>query len=91
MPGCYDAAVDRHAILAFVGRDWSQVAEAKAAFWRGRKPGRSASEILAAADDLRRHAQAMKPGWPTEDERRADLAVHERVAEALRAASHRPR
>lgn len=90
-PGWYDAAVDRHAILEFARRDWSQVADAKAAFWRSRKSGRSPAEILASGDDLRRHAQAMKPGWPTEADRLADLAVHQRVAEALRAVHDGPR
>ncbi len=83
--------MDRTAILEFVRRDWALVAEAKSTFWRNRKSGRSAAEILAMGDQLRRHAQAVRPDWPTEAERVADLEVHARVAEALHAVGRRPR
>ena len=90
-PGWYDGAVDPDNIRAFAGRDWAQVAEAKAAFWRDRKQELTAAEMLALGDQLRRHAQAVRPDWPSEDERAEDLAVHHRVAEALRAVVIRPR
>jgi hypothetical protein len=83
--------VDRDDILAFARREWSLVAEAKTEFWLTRKQGLSAAEILAIGDDLRRHAQAVRPDWPNEAERYADLAVHLRVTEALRAVSSRSR
>jgi hypothetical protein len=77
--------VDRDDILAFARRDWAQVAEAKTEFWRDQKQGLTAAEMLALGDELRRHAQAVRPDWPSERERDEDLAVHYRVAEALRA------
>lgn len=89
--GWYDGAVDRDDILAFARRDWSQVAAAKAGFWRDQKRELSALEMLALGDELRLHAQRVRPDWPTEADRAADLAVHHRVAEALRAVVIRPR
>jgi hypothetical protein len=83
--------MDREAILAFVRRDWAMVAESKTRYWLDRKRGLSAADILAIGDQLRRHALAVRADWPTEADRAADLAVHERVAEALRAVSSRPR
>lgn len=89
--GWYDSAVERDTILAFARRDWARVADAKDAFWLERKRSRPAEEILAVGDQLRLHARTMRPDWPTEAERAADLAVHRRVAEALHAAGRRTR
>jgi hypothetical protein len=83
--------VNRDDIRQFAQRDWSRIAAAKDAFWRGRKRGRPAAEILAAGEALRRHARAVRPDWPTVSDRAADLAAHHRVAEALRAVHRRPR
>jgi hypothetical protein len=84
--------MDRGDVRAFVDRDWAAIEEQKARFWSDRKHGMTAVEALAVGDALRRHAQSVKPDWPDDAERRADLAVHARVAEALRAVSlHRPR
>lgn len=81
----YDPGVDRNTIRAFVERDWSRIEEAKAAFWKGKKPGMSAAELLAIGDELRRYAQRVRPDWPTVQDRAEDLAVHLRVSDALRA------
>ena len=83
--------MDRDAILAFARRDWSQIAEAKTGHWRDRKRELSVTEMLAVGDQLRRHAQAVRPDWPFAHDRAEDLAVHHRVAEALRAVAIRPR
>jgi hypothetical protein len=91
LSGWYDGAVDRDAILAFARRDWSLVAEAKTEFWREQKRDLSAAELLAIGERLRRHAQTVRPEWPSASERAEDLAVHHRVAEALRAVAIRPR
>ena len=72
-------------IRAFVGRDWSAVAESKAAFWAERKQTMSAGEALAVAEALRLHVRALRPEWPDGRSREEDLAGHARVAEALRA------
>ena len=83
--------MDRDDILAFARRDWAMVAESKTRYWLARKRTLSAAELLAVGDGLRRHALAVRPDWPTDAERAADLATHERVTEALRAVSSRPR
>jgi hypothetical protein len=83
--------VDRDDILAFARRDWSQLAEAKTGFWREQKRNRSPAELLAIGDQLRRHVQSVRPEWPSDGERADDLAVHLRVAEALRAVVIGPR
>jgi hypothetical protein len=83
--------VERSDILAYVHRDWQRLADAKMAFWLDRKHDLGPDDILAIGDQLRQHARAVRPDWPSEAERAADLAVHLRVTEALRAVSSRPR
>ena len=72
-------------LRAFAARDWARLAQSKRASWRARKQHRSAAELLAAADVLRRHARMIRPDWPSPRDRDADIATHRRVAEALRA------
>lgn len=83
--------MNRRDILAFAHRDWALVAEAKAEFWKERKRHLSPGDVLAVGDQLRRHAQAVRPDWPGEADRAADLDIHLRVTEALRAVSTRLR
>lgn len=79
--------MDADDIRAFARRDWNAIAESKAGFWAERKPAMTPDEALAVAEGLRRHARALRPDWPDIRERDDDLAVHARVAEALRAVS----
>lgn len=83
--------MDPDLIRAFVRRDWTQAALAKTAHWIAQKAGRSPTEILNDADALRRHAMTVRPEWPSDEDRAADLAAHRRVSEALRAVIVRPR
>lgn len=76
----------REDVVAFARRDWAALEEGKAAFWAERKASLSAAQVLALGNELRRHAQSLKPDWPDAAERAEDLAVHRRVSEALRAA-----
>jgi hypothetical protein len=78
-------SMKRDDIRAFAGRDWAAIADPKAAFWAERKRSMTAAEALATAEMLRQHALLVKPGWPDADERAADLALHVRISEALRA------
>lgn len=77
----------RQDIVAFARRDWAAVADAKSAYWAERKRAMAADQALAVGEQLRQHARSVKPGWPDADERAADLSVHVRVSEALRAVS----
>lgn len=83
--------MDRDSLRQFVRRDWPAVAASKARFWRALKARRSAAEVFAVADQLRTHAQQLRPGWPTRQHRLDDLLIHQRVGEALRAVVCRPR
>lgn len=72
-------------------REGCALADAKAEHWLSLKLGMTPTEILTLGDDLRRHARAVRPDWPAEADRAEDVAVHARVAEALRAVSRRSR
>lgn len=73
-------------IRSFARRDWAALDREKARYWAERKRGMTALDALELGDALRRHVQSVHPGWPHASERAGDLAVHARVAEALRAA-----
>ena len=75
----------REDIRTFAMRDWASIADAKARFWAERKRAMTAGEALAIGEMLRQHACRLKPDWPDAGERAADMAVHARVSEALRA------
>lgn len=82
----------REDIVAFARRDWSAVAESKAAYWAEKKRSMTPSDALAVGESLRQLTRRLKPDWPDAGERAADAAVHARVSEALRAVSRsRPR
>jgi len=78
----------RDDLVRFAARDWAAVADEKARFWVERKHTMSHADVLRLGDELRRHALAVRPDWPTEADRVADRATHFRVSEALRAVVH---
>jgi hypothetical protein len=78
-------AMTRDDIVRFAARDWDAVARSKTAAWIEQKARLSPAEVLRLGDELRRHAAAVRPDWPTDADRNADRAAHERVTEALRA------
>ena len=67
----------------FLSRDWDLVARAKEQYWAERKRRLGLVEVLRVMSELREHARALRPEWPTPEERAEDLQVHQRVAEAL--------
>lgn len=83
--------MDPDGIREFMQRDWARVADSKTTFWRERKRGQPVAELLTAADALRRHARALRPDWPSAQDRADDLAAHVRVSEALGAVAARSR
>ncbi len=81
--------VDPADIRAFVNRNWRLVEQSKVEHWAEWKKGKTADEILQIAADLRNHIARIKPDWPTDRERAADIAEHARFSELLsRAAPH---
>ncbi len=83
--------MDRDALREFARRDWKAVHASKSRYWQELKGRLSAAEILALADRLRVHTQRLRPDWPTQRDSLDDLLVHQRVGEALRAVTRRPR
>jgi hypothetical protein len=66
----------------YVSRDWSCFDAAAADHLRS-LGARGAASVLALGDALRRHAVAVQPGWPSEQERARDLDHHRVLAELL--------
>lgn len=73
-------------IAEYLARDWSAVRAAKDDYWAARIRRLGPAEGFRIADELRRQMLAVDPQWPSEAERRRDLADHQRVAELLRRA-----
>jgi hypothetical protein len=73
-------------IAEFVAREWSAARAAKDDYWAARIRRLGPAEGLRIADELRRQMLAIDPQWPSEAERRHDLADHHRMAELLRRA-----
>ncbi len=71
-------------LIAYARRDWQAIAESKRRRWAEQKSRMSPAEALSVGDELRHHARSLREGWPTEEDRRKDLASHIRVAEMLR-------
>lgn len=87
----YHGRVDRDDLRQFALRNWAAVADGKARYWAERKGVMSAAEALRLGAELRAYVSSLRPDWPTEAEREADLDTHARVASALRAVSHAAR
>lgn len=75
----------RDDIVRFATRDWAAAARDKTEYWMAHKATLSPAEVLQLGDDLRRHALAIRPDWPSDADRDADAECHYRVSEALRA------
>lgn len=76
--------MDRTGLIEYAQRDWQATAALDVAYWRRRKEEDRAEEGLRIGDMLRRHARLVRPEWPTEKDRAADLEAHVLFAEMLR-------
>ncbi len=65
-------------------RPYEELEALEAEHWRRRKEALGLGEGLRIADELRAHALAVRPDWPSDEERAADLAHHARLAAELR-------
>lgn len=70
-------------IRAYAGRDWALLEAAKRGHWAERKRTLSPAEALEVADALRRHVRAIRPDWPSQEERAADIERHAWVSACL--------
>lgn len=83
--------MSRDDLVRFARRDWAAVAAAKEQQWLRQKSAMSPADVLEMSDVMRRHAQAVCSAWPTQVEREADLRLHHRVGQALRAVTRTSR
>lgn len=74
----------REALREFASRPWKEVEGLKLRYWRD--ADLNPSQLIRMGDELRRHGIAMRADWPSEDDRRADVDAHARVARLLRSA-----
>lgn len=68
---------------AFVRRDWAAVAQLKGEHWAREFAARGPVATLEASVALWRHMRAVRPDWPTAQERRDDLAHHIALKRAI--------
>ena len=71
-------------IRRYMSRDWQAARDAKDTYWATRVSRLGPGKGLRIADELRRQAIRQNPCWPSEDDRRDDLAAHLRLAARLR-------
>lgn len=82
--------MDAADLRGFARRDWELIAQSKEDFWLEQKAAMTPSESIAMAAELNLYVRSIKPDWPNDEERAADLAAHLRLAEIfLQAARHR--
>jgi hypothetical protein len=62
----------------------------KADFWAEGKRALTPLAALEIAEGLRRQAIALKPAWPSPEDRAEDLRSHQEVARKLAVARPRP-
>ncbi|HEV8392980.1 MAG TPA: hypothetical protein VGQ37_01850 [Vicinamibacterales bacterium] len=70
-------------IREFVSRDWRAAREAKDRYWGQQVKRLGSAEALRIADELRRQVLQQVPGWPSAEQREADLQAHIRLSELL--------
>ena len=70
-------------LIAFARRDWPRLAAMKDRFWIEQKQRLSPSQALQIGEDLRTSVTSRRGDWPSDEERRSDLASHARVSESL--------
>lgn len=60
----------------YAGRDWQRIESEDRAYWVGRYRQFGGLETLRASQALWQHMKTVRPDWPTEADRAADLAHH---------------
>jgi hypothetical protein len=69
---------------AFLDRDWSAAARSKERYWLDYKRTHGVAAAVRLADGLRQQVLAVRPDWPSAEEREEDLATHLRVIDVIR-------
>ncbi len=71
-------------VKAYLDRDWVLVREMKERYWVEKKRSLTPAEALAIAGRLRQQVAVLRPDWPDDRQREADLNTHRRVSGCLR-------
>ena len=75
-PPRYTDCVDASSIRRFVDRPWGLLRAAKRRYWAEEVAARGADAPLRASRALWLHMRRLRPDWPSDAERAADLAHH---------------
>ena len=76
--------MDLSDIRNYMQRDWGAAASLDDTCWRERLTTAGPAAVLAATDAARRLIQTIRPDWPGQQERAADLESHVRMAAVWR-------
>ena len=68
---------------AFARRDWQAAEVSKREHWTREFAARGPAATLEASAALWQHMRMVRPDWPTEGERREDLAHHIALKRAI--------
>jgi hypothetical protein len=79
--------MDAHAVREFLARDWDAVADARRDHWAALF-NRDPRALWGASQGLLAHVRSLRPDFPTNEDREADLGVHIAVRSQLDAAAH---
>ena len=68
--------IDAVSARAFVRRGWAEIERLDREHWAGRHRDEGSRAIFRASSALLEHVRRLRPDWPGEAERAADLAHH---------------
>ena len=70
-------------LRAYLERSWTAAAALKVEHWAREFAERGSEATLEVSRALWEHMRLVRPEWPSEDERRDDLAHHLRLKRAI--------
>lgn len=71
-----DVEIDAVSARAFVRRGWAEIERLDREHWARRRRDEGSQATLRASSALLEHVRRLRPDWPGEAERAADLAHH---------------
>ena len=80
--------MDHGSLRRFARRDWKALAASKTSYWAARAREAGGHPTWDAAQALLAHARAVRPEFPTDEERRRDFASHLALRERLDRVAH---
>ena len=83
--------MDRKQLASFVDRDWALVESEEAAYWVATKARLPPGELFAIVERFRSEIRELRPDWPSEAERAADLDAHVELSRRLSSVHGHPR